>query len=206
VEPVIRLYRPDDRNDLYRICLMTGHHGEDATGEFADPMILGHVFAGPYPQFEPTLAFVVEDEEGVGGYILGALDTRAFEDRLESDWWPGLRDRYPAPGSDVPQQDWTPDQRIAQMIHDPFRTPDELVSPYPSHLHINLLQRLQSRGFGARLTKTLIKALRQQRSIGLHFHVWSDNHRALGFYRHAGFAEFPFDESFSTFVMDLRDS
>jgi ribosomal protein S18 acetylase RimI-like enzyme len=69
-----------------------------------------------------------------------------------------------------------------------------------------LLQRLQSRGFGARLTKTLIKALRQQRSVGLHFHVWSDNYRALGFYRHTGFTEFPFDESFSTFVMDLRDS
>ena len=58
---------------------------------FEDPRILGHVFAAPYGLFEPSLAFVAEDEAGVGGYIVGALDSRAFEERLEADWWPALR-------------------------------------------------------------------------------------------------------------------
>ena len=60
---------------------------------FDDPRILGHVFAAPYGVFEPSLAFVADDEAGVGGYIVGALDSRAFEERLEAEWWPALRDR-----------------------------------------------------------------------------------------------------------------
>ncbi len=76
---------------------------------FDDPRILGHVFAAPYGLFEPSLAFVAEDEAGVGGYIVGALDSRAFEERLEADWWPALRDRYPAPPSELPLDQPCPD-------------------------------------------------------------------------------------------------
>jgi hypothetical protein len=51
--------------------------------------------------FEPALAFVAQDTAGVGGYIVGALDTPAFEQRLERTWWPHLRARYPDPRSAV---------------------------------------------------------------------------------------------------------
>ena len=74
----IRPYRPGDLDALYQICLLTGDGGQDATSLFADPMLLGHFFAAPYGLFAPSLAFVLEDGQGVGGYILGALDTRAF--------------------------------------------------------------------------------------------------------------------------------
>ena len=93
----IRPYHPGDLDALYRICLLTGDDGQDATSLFHDPRLLGHFFAAPYGLFEPSLAFVTEDAEGVGGYIVGALDTQAFEEQLESEWWPGLRTRYPAP-------------------------------------------------------------------------------------------------------------
>jgi len=75
----IRPYRDSDLDDLYRICLQTGDSGEDATSKFEDPRILGDVFAAPYGLFEPSLAFVAEDETGVGGYIVRALDTRAAD-------------------------------------------------------------------------------------------------------------------------------
>jgi hypothetical protein len=80
----IRRYRDSDLDDLYRICLQTGDGGKDATSMFEDQRILGHVFAAPYGLFEPSLAFVAEDEAGAGGYIVGALDSRAFEERLEA--------------------------------------------------------------------------------------------------------------------------
>ncbi len=73
----IRGYRPGDLDDLYRICLQTGNQGADATALFRDPDLLGHVYAAPYGLFEPALAFVVEDQAGVGGYCLAALDSRA---------------------------------------------------------------------------------------------------------------------------------
>ena len=199
----IRSYRDSDLDDLYRICLLTGDSGGDATSTFNDPRILGHVFAAPYVLFEPSLAFVAEDEAGVGGYIVGTLDSRAFEKRLEADWWPALRDRYPAPPSQLPPDQWTPDQRAAGFIHVPLTVPDELAADYPSHLHINLVPRLQSQGLGRQLMNTMMRALQEQGSAGLHFFVWSANQRAVGFYRHLGFTMIS-AEGPVIFAMDLR--
>jgi ribosomal protein S18 acetylase RimI-like enzyme len=185
--------------------LQTGDAGQDATPMFDDPRIIGHVFAAPYALFEPSLAFVAEDDAGVGGYIIGALDSRAFEERLEADWWPALRDRYPAPPSELPPDQWTRDQRMAGFIHVPFTVPAELAANYPSHLHINLVPRLQSQGLGRQLMNTLVRALRERGSVGVHFAVWPANQRAAGFYRHLGFslisAEAPL-----IFAMDLRSA
>jgi ribosomal protein S18 acetylase RimI-like enzyme len=187
----IRPYCPADLDALYRICLLTGDNGQDATSHFHDPQLLGHFFAAPYGLFEPSLAYVAEDAEGVGGYILGAFDTQAFQEQLESKWWPHLRIRYPDPPTSLAPEQWTPDQRVAYMIHHPWRIPDELAARYPSHLHIDLLPRLQASGYGRQLTNTLTTALRGQGSAGVHLHVVQDNRRAAGFYRHLGFNELP---------------
>ena len=170
---------------------------------FDDPRILGHVFAAPYGLFEPSLAFVAEDEVGVGGYIVGALDSRAFAERLEARWWSALRDRYPAPPSGLRPDQWTPDQRAARLIHVPLAVSDELAQDYPSHLHINLVPRLQSQGLGRQLMNTLMRALREQGSVGLHFFVWPANQRAAAFYRRLGFTVIS-AEGPVIFAMDLR--
>jgi len=185
----IRPYRSSDLDALYRICLLTGDKGQDATALYHDSRLLGHLFAAPYGLFEPSLAFVAEDAAGVGGYIVGALDSQAFEERLESKWWPYLRTRYPDPPPGLPSQQWTPDQHVAHVIHHPWRTPDELAMRYPSHLHINLLPRLQASGYGRQLTSTLTAALRDHGSRGVHLYVTPGNWRAARFYRHIGFAE-----------------
>jgi hypothetical protein len=101
---------------LYRICLLTGDDGRDASSLYNDPRLLGHFFAAPYGLFEPALAFVAEDTAGVGGYILGALDTQAFEERLERTWWPHLRARYPDPPASVPGEQLTPDQQVVSTV------------------------------------------------------------------------------------------
>jgi ribosomal protein S18 acetylase RimI-like enzyme len=154
---------------------------------------------------EPSLAFVAEDELGVGGYIVGALDSRAFEKRLETDWWPGLRERYPPPPSELPPDQWTPDQRSAGFIHFPPRMPDELAEHYPSHLHINLVSRLQSQGLGRQMMSALMRALQEQGSVGVHFFVWPTNQRAVGFYRHLGFTVISAEDAV-IFAMDLRQA
>jgi ribosomal protein S18 acetylase RimI-like enzyme len=183
----IRPYRPDDVDALYRICLETGDSGQDATHLYTDPRILGEVFAAPYGHFEPELAFVVEDEDGVGGYVLGALDTRAFEERLERDWWPALRARYPDP-EEIPPTERTPDQQVAYMMHH-RRGAYSQTDGYPSHLHIDILPRLQGGGSGRRLISTLLEALRHRGSPGVHLGVGIRNENAIGFYRHVGFQE-----------------
>lgn len=200
----IRPYQSADLDDLYRVCLQTADSGEDATALVSDPMLPGHVFAAPYGIFEPSLAWVAEDAAGVAGYVLGALDTRAFEERLEHDWWPVLRARYPDPR----QSDDTLSEmeRISlQAIHRPFTTDPALVSSYPSHLHIDLLPRLQGRGFGRRLIETLFAALQDSRSRGVHLHVGRANKRAAAFYRHVGLTELPASDA-RVFAMKLAEA
>lgn len=189
---LIRPYQSADLDDLYRICLQTADSGHDATTLFDDPMLPGHVFAAPYGIFEPSLAWVAEDAAGLAGYVLGALDSRVFEERLERDWWPSLRARYPDPRR-LTRLLSGPERLCLQAIHQPFTADPALVGPYPSHLHIDLLPRLQGRGFGRRMIETLLAALRAAGSRGVHLHVGRANERAAAFYEHVGLTEQPGD-------------
>ena len=181
--PKIRAYRPGDERALYDICLRTGASGEDATELYRDPNLLGEVYVGPYVRLAPTLAFVAEDDDGVAGYVLGAADTRAFELACEREWWPALRARY-ALGV-FPAN--SPDDRLARLIHGPRETSEDVVERYPAHLHIDLLPRLQGRGFGRHLLETLFDALRTGGVPAVHLGVGLANQRAIGFYERIGF-------------------
>jgi GNAT superfamily N-acetyltransferase len=184
----IRAFRPADLDDLYGICLATGAGGDDASGLYRDPQLLGHVYAAPYAQLSPRTVFVVQDANGVGGYIVGVPDTRDFEARLEAEWWPALRQIYPDP-SDTPRIDRSADQFMSYKIHHPDRTPDEIVGPYPSHLHINLLPRLRGHGVGRQLMIRWLSTVRDIGSQGAHLAVGRANRRAIRFYRACGFHE-----------------
>lgn len=131
---------------------------------------------------------MVEDETGVGGYILGALDTADFEALLEESWWPELRLRYADP-SDKPTAEWSADEHRAWQIHHPRPAPREITQAYPSHLHINLLPRLQGRGVGRRLIDHWLAHMGAMGSNGAHLGVGATNARAMGFYRAYGWRE-----------------
>ncbi len=187
---MIRLVAPGDLDALYRICLLTGDSGQDATALYKDPHLVGHLYAAPYAVLEPQSGFVIEDGEGVGAYIVGAVDTLGFEARMETEWWPALRPRYPAPTGEPAS--WSVDEVRAWQIHHPHPPPKRITDPYPSHLHINLLPRLQGRGFGQALIDRWLGAMREAGSPGIHLGVSTANHRAIRFYRAYGLEEFRF--------------
>jgi ribosomal protein S18 acetylase RimI-like enzyme len=184
----IRAFRPADLDDLYGICLATGAGGDDASALYRDPKLVGHVYAAPYAHLSPRTVFVVEDTEGVGGYIVGASDTRDFEARLKAEWWPALRQIYTDP-SDRPRAGWSGDELMSYKIHHPDRTAEEIVEPYPSHLHINLLPRLRGQGVGSQLMMRWLAEVRDMGSHGAHLAVGAANRRAIRFYRACGFHE-----------------
>jgi ribosomal protein S18 acetylase RimI-like enzyme len=180
--PHLRLYEPHDLEALYEICLKTGDAGKDATPIVADPKLFGEIFAAPYGVLEPEHAIVLDDGEGRAvGYVLGALDTAAFEARLEAEWWPALRQRHPLGTGAVPM-----DELLVAIFHHPSTTEPDLLVDYPSHLHIDLLPEAQGQGWGRRMMATVLNRLAVDGSRGAHLGVNVRNRQALGFYEHLG--------------------
>ncbi len=192
----IRQTHASDLPTLYRICLETGLHGNDATA-LVDAEILGHYFVAPYFTFGPELCFTLTLEGEPVGYIVGTDDTRRFDAACEQAWWPVLRARYQKPDS----KDQSMTANMVRAIHE--RAPgDVLADQYPAHLHINLLPLAQGNGQGKSLISTFCRALNDRDIAGLHLGVSPKNQRALAFYSHLGFE--PLKTSKNEVVMGTR--
>lgn len=181
----IRPYESKDFDDVYQICLQTADAGQDGTHLYKDPKVVGHLYAGPYVALEPSLAFVLEDDLGVCGYVLGALDTKVFRARFVKEWLPPLQKIYPDPQGK--SELWTLDERIYYEIHHPRLEIYRVLEPYPSHLHIDLLLRAQGQGNGTRMINRLFNALREGGSHAVHLGTGQKNERAIMFYEKLGF-------------------
>ena len=185
---IIRPARTGDEPGAYHVCLKTGNHGQDGEPFYReDPDALGRIFVGPYLAYEPELSLILEDESGICGYALGAFDSRAFYARYEAEWRPKWCARFPAPQGDPSQ--WTRVQQVHFCYHHPDYFCPEPYEHYPSHLHIDLLERARGRGHGRRLLEQVMHGLRRRGSAGAHLGVSLLNTPAFGFYQRLGFRE-----------------
>ncbi len=171
-----------DLPGVYRVCLLTGNAGRDATAEHADPDLLGHVWAGPYLVYPAAVALVVHDDDGIAGYAVGVPDTARFEDWLAEEWLPPLRFDHPA-GSGSTEAD----RALVSRLHAWPRTDASLLRQHPAHLHVDLLPRLQGHGWGRRLVSTLLDELARAGAVGAHLGVDPANPGAVAFYERLGF-------------------
>ncbi|MER6581045.1 GNAT family N-acetyltransferase [Nonomuraea sp. NPDC001023] len=138
---------------------------------------------GPYRAYSSDLAWVLAAEgDAPVGYFLAVADTVAFEDRLEREWWPPLRARGPRP----PVRPGTPDAWLRSYVDQPPRTPTDITTRFPAHIHVDLLPEAQGGGYGRRLWETAMDALRRRGVHGVHLGVAARNTDAQGFYRHLG--------------------
>ncbi len=183
----IRLFQPGDLESLYAISLATGDKGGDASALHSDGRLIGHIYSAPYARLEPELVFIAEDDAGIGGFVLGTIDTARFEEGLERSYWPELRTRYRAPSGDPAL--WDADARRAFQLHNPRLTPARIKVDYPAHLHLNLLPRLQGRGLGRRLLDHWTGIASDRGARAFHVTLNSGNKRSIRFWSANGFAE-----------------
>ncbi len=115
------------------------------------------------------------------------LFTKAFFDRYEKEWRPKLCAQFPMPQGDPAT--WTRPQMVHSWYHNPDYTMPEPYAEYPSHLHIDLLDRAQGRGFGRRMIEMNMDQLRRKGSPGTHLGVSMMNTPAYGFYLKLGFKD-----------------
>lgn len=192
MSPEIRPYRPSDRDDVARVCLLTAASGTDATGRYSDDTILPELFAVPYVEYAPELAFVVDEGGRALGYVIGVADTEAFVQWWLREWAPGFAARHPEPG---PPSDPAPqiseEMFLAAGAMPETWLPNPDLDAYPAHLHINLLPELQGQGFGRRLIERFRAALAARGVLTLHLGVDPHNVGARAFYERLGFHELP---------------
>ena len=167
------------------ICVRTGDAGGDSRAKYPDPDLLPSIFALPYVEHEPQLAFVLDDGGTAVGYALGTADTPAFVDWFRDEWLPPLARRYPRPPEPPP----TPPEWMAGLLHRPERMLVPEVAGYPAHLHIDLLPGYQGAGHGRGLMETFLRALGARGVPRVHLGMDPANTRARAFYHRLGFHE-----------------
>jgi ribosomal protein S18 acetylase RimI-like enzyme len=183
--PAVRLYRPEDRDAVFDICMRTGEQGGDARDVYRDHDLLPNTFAAPYTELEPDLAFVLDDDGRAVGYVLGTSDTVRFVRDFRERWLPVVGARHPKPAGEPT----TPDEMIAALLHAPERMLVPEVADYPAHLHIDLLPDYQGRGWGRVLMNTLFAALDKAGAARVHLTMVTANTAARAFYDRMGFHE-----------------
>jgi ribosomal protein S18 acetylase RimI-like enzyme len=180
-DPGIRPYRPSDRADVVDVCVRTGAAGGDARGRYSSDALLAEVFALPYLDRDPELAWVVDDGERVIGYVLGAADTAGFVRWVREAVVPSFAERWAGAAGE--------DAAVVAMGLDPERMLVPEVVDFPAHLHIDLLPEAQGRGFGRTLIDTFCGALAARGVPGVHLTIDPANVRAAAFYRAVGFTQ-----------------
>ncbi len=178
----IRSYHPSDLTALYKICLLTGNSGKDATQLLNDPDLLGHFYVAPYVIFEPEICFVVTNNNKPCGYIIGTKDSQKFYAQCEKDWFPILRSRYTLPN----KEDVSFNSIIIRRLHEGYKVKEELKN-YSAHLHIDLLPETQGQGLGREITNLFINKLKELNVPSLHLEVGKNNVGAIKFYKKLGF-------------------
>ena len=152
------------------VCLKTGDHGRDGDPFYRDdPDALGRIFVGPYLAFEPEFSLILEDHQGVCGYAFGALDSRSFYQRYDQQWRPQLCHQFPLPEGDPVH--WTRSQVVHSWYHRPDYYCPEPYQQYPSHMHIDLLERARGAGWGRRMMNLVMAMLSERGSPGAHLGV-----------------------------------
>ncbi|WP_307043129.1 GNAT family N-acetyltransferase [Agromyces ramosus] len=188
---VIRPYEAADRDGVALVCLRTAAGGGDATGVYSDDTLMPEVFALPYVDYAPDLAFVVSDGRRVLGYVIGVADTAAFIEWWKQKWAPGFAARHPSPGAATGHDPGFTEVQLIEAGTNPERMRIAELDEYPAHLHIDLLPELQGQGFGRRLIDTLRAALAERGVPAVHLGMDAANTGARAFYDRLGFHELP---------------
>jgi len=182
---ILRSSNPNDLPGLLKVCLETANGGRGATHLHNLHDLVGEIYVAPYVLHEPNFAFTLEANEKVVGYVLGVLDTGRFESKLDTQYWPTTKAKYAAL-----TQDLTPhDVSLIEELNRQGFSSEELISKYPSHLHIDIIESHQGFGYGKTMILHLLKALQDSGSSGVHLHMSASNDRANGFYKKLGFVE-----------------
>nr|CAD7570920.1 unnamed protein product [Timema californicum] len=186
----IRPYLPMDESNVYDVCRHTCMDGMDGTECFSDqPNLVGDKLVGGFLSLSGEFCFVVEDEVGLVGYALAALDAKQFHKKLELDWLPDMCDKYPSPNKTADQGMSRPEELMSWFHTFKGDVPESIHSQHPSVMCCSLLSTVLDQSVAKRMITCLLAALRANGSFGVYAAVSSREQYMLEFYGKLGFLE-----------------
>nr|XP_012148133.1 PREDICTED: protein O-GlcNAcase isoform X4 [Megachile rotundata] len=176
----IRPYLTSDEHAVYTVCnKICGCMGSSAV---ADRLV------GGFLTLSPELCMVVEDESGVVGYALAALNIKSYNQKLAVSWIPELRMKYPLDDNinDLPQNVQDAIRYFHSFVPD---VSEQLCRQHPSKLFCAVLPSVTDQSVPKRLITCILAALRANGSFGVHTTMPSIDKESHEFYSKLGFVD-----------------
>ncbi|XP_054273322.1 protein O-GlcNAcase isoform X2 [Macrosteles quadrilineatus] len=179
----VRPYLPEDEPGVYSVCRKTYMFSSPAL-----PNLIPDRLVGAFLTLSPELSMIVEDETGIVGYAVAALDARQFYGKVRLAWLPEMCQKYPAT---APSEKSTPEEDMIKWFHSPMLedVPDSIHTQHPSVMSCSLLSTVFDQSVAKRLIICLLAALRANGSFGVYVPVSSQDRALLEFYSKLGFVE-----------------
>ena len=169
----IREAVPGDLERVKYICIQTADEkakNDEATGE-----IIADTYSTYYIREEPETCFVLEDDGQVVGYIICSTNVKKFKKNFRKIDLAEIKkiNKFSA------IENW--------FIPVPYMIFKKI---YPAHLHINILEDYQGKGYGTELMNTLLLKLKTMGVKGVMLLAAESNAGAVKFYKRSGFKIF----------------
>ncbi|XP_028835141.1 protein O-GlcNAcase isoform X2 [Denticeps clupeoides] len=161
----IRPFYNKDKVELYHMVHQLYERGQGShDSSLVHPDYIGDLYLGAALALCPEYSFVLEDELGVCGCVLGILDVRYYSKRCQASWIPAMRDKYPSQAKGTNGQSAT-------------------------KLRLDGLPELMDCSVSRSLLTTLLTALKANGSRGVFCEVPSADRLRLEFLTKLGFLE-----------------
>lgn len=167
----VRKARQSDLKNVEYICRMTA--GELARTNDTVGEATTKAFSTYYIRECLDTCFVLADEKDCAvGYVLCEPDYKRFRKVFRKKDVPEIRRIYKKLGN------------VARFLPLPYTLWGR---KYPAHLHIDILDEYQNKGYGSILIKSLLNELEGRKIKGIMLTANSDNYGAIRFYKRLGF-------------------
>ncbi len=181
----IRKYLEKDRERMRKICLETSSGFETEKAREA----LYVMYCDYYINEHPDTCFVVtNDLDEAIGYVISAPDFKEYKRIFKEKYQKHLNEVSPLRG----------------ILHKAnILLCSALSKEYPAHLHVDILEEGQRKGYGTLLMNALFEELRGRGIKGVHLCCGSHNAKGVNFYKKYGFEIYSEKFGTTTFVKTL---
>jgi ribosomal protein S18 acetylase RimI-like enzyme len=175
---------PSEVDVVHQIGADTAFYGAPVEQIFDDRRLFIDVFMRPYTGAFLDTCWVAMVEDTVAGYLIGCLNTAAYEPLFRHALLKALartlRGRY--------RIGWRTIRAMIGFVREQFVTAPALdLVTYPAHLHINLSAPYRGQGIGRQLMETYLDHCRSASVPGVFLTTSSQNTTALHLYEKLGF-------------------